>query len=94
MSLRSLSSDLLDGVGAIFCTLWVHEMFGASTTVFLSEFSAHTLCLMEYQSVFLLFRCLPMSCLMQNQCVFLLYVSVHELSDREPVCFSAICVCP
>ena len=91
MSLRSLSSDLLDGVGAVFCTLWVHEMFGASTTMFLSELSAHTLCLMEYQCVF---RCLFMSCLMENQCVFLLYVSIHELSDREPVCFSAICVCP
>lgn len=56
--------------------------------VYLSELSAHTLCLMEYQCVF---RCLFMSCLIENQCVFLLYVSIHELIDGVPMSFWHVC---
>lgn len=74
MSLRSLSSDLLDGVGVVFCTLWVHEMFGASTTMFF----VRVVC------PYTVFDGVPVR--------FSLFV--HELFDREPVCFSAICVYP
>ena len=71
----------------IHCVWW-------STSAFFCYFFVCSWAVWWRTSVSFCYICLSMSCLVENQCVFLLHLSVHELSYGDPVCFSAIFVCP